>query len=97
MKEHTKQKVKIVDTEIGMKFIVGLEENPTSIHNNTVVVKDHIPVNLNTTHDLPNQEFFSKTNASSKRTYSYGYVSYIWYGLISVLLSLILLYFLLKK
>lgn len=97
MKEHTNKKIKIVDTQIGMKFIVGLEENPPSIHNNKVIVKDQTATNLNSSYEAQNQNFFQNNNESSKRSYSYGYVSYIWYGLISVLLALILLYFLLKK
>lgn len=86
-----KSKIKTIDTDIGIKFIVGLEETKKiePIKSTPVTYIEDIV-------EQENEE--ASTNLSkTKVSYSYGYINYIWYGIISVGAALVILIMLLKK
>lgn len=98
MDEQKKRKIKTVDTEIGMKFIVGVEatQKIEKIPVPTIIEDRIIEEKLDTYQDEKENTNHS-VSKSPQRFFSYGYINYLWYGLISVILALVLLYFFLKK
>lgn len=88
-----KSKIKTIDTDIGIKFIVGLEETKKiePIKSNPVTYIEDI---------VEQEQEESSTNlpkVKANYSYSYGYINYIWYGIISVGAALVILIMLLKK